>query len=181
MKTIHFDPKTMPAEAKRIFKLAFPSYNGKKFKLRGTEIINMASYWDGGSRDYYVVVRIDGATLTVPQQSAFDKPVAGVTEFSIPEGFAVVEHSIFCGKDMGLTLHVPPSRMAQLAPATVALTDEQRTVLRLTASYKSCFRREAAARNGISRERWAELVAELAELGMLRKNGSITPEGRNNA
>jgi hypothetical protein len=31
-------------------------------------------------------------------------------------GFAVVEHSIFCGKDVGLTVHIHAENSADLAP-----------------------------------------------------------------
>lgn len=181
MKTIHLDPKTMPEEARRLFRLGFPSYAGRTFKIRGVSgPVDLRSYWDGGSRDYYAVVRADGAALSVPTQSAYDRALAGAEAFTIPNGVVVVEHSIFCGKDAGLTLIVPMERLAHYLPATEGpgLTDEQAVVLHLTATLIPAARRE---RSGMTNERWAEVVAELAAMGLLRRNGAITPEGRNHA
>ena len=90
---------------------------------------------------------------------------------------AVVEHSIFCGKDMGLTLIVPSGRLSALLPSPKhELTDDQRKLLGIIGSYIPKVRREYAARAGID---FNSTVGELKELGLLRKNGSITPEGRN--
>lgn len=178
MKTIHLDPKTMPEEARRLFRLGFPSYAGRTFKIRGVSgPVDLRSYWDGGSRDYYAVVRADGAALSVPTQSAYDRALAGAEAFTIPNGVVVVEHSIFCGKDAGLTLIVPEERLAAFLPLPAqSLTDEQEVVLHLTATRIPAARRPES---GMTDARWAEVVASLVELGLLRRNGSITPEGRN--
>jgi hypothetical protein len=90
---------------KQITKAAFPEYRGRKFRLEYAERVNMASYWSGGSRDTFVVVRLsDCKALTVPPQSAFD-PHLGVDDYAIPAGFVVVCHSYFCGSDVGITIY----------------------------------------------------------------------------
>jgi len=180
MKTIHFDPSTMPEEARAIFAHAFPGYTGKKFKLRPVSgPVNVCSYWSGGSRDYYAIVS-QVEKFDVPQQSQFDQQLKGADSVTIPEGACIVQHSIFCGKDHGLTIIIPAERAAALLPAAGPdLTTDQLTVLGITARLKAFARRETAEREGINAERWAEIVDSLKPLGLLRSNGSITPAGRN--
>src|SRR5215467_1660620 len=93
----------------QIARAAFPGYTGNKFRLDITDRpINCASSWEGGSRDYFVFV--DLATMNssgqMPAQSAFDRKVEGLDHVTLPPNVACVEHSIFCGKDMGLTIHI---------------------------------------------------------------------------
>jgi hypothetical protein len=176
MKRIILDPKTMPNEARKLFRAGFPSYNGRKFKLVGHDgPMSVRSYWDGGSRDYYAFVRSDCVKLDVPAGSAFDN-VQGVDSVDIRAGCVIVEHSIFCGKDMGLTLHVPADRLDGFRPAAVPLSESQGIVLAIVAGRKSAYRKEAAERRGVDID--AEKPALIA-LGLLRKNGAITPAGRN--
>ena len=100
---------------KSICKAAFPSYNGRKFKvspLRTPEsTFSVASYWDGGSRDYFSFVALSDsmcASSEVPAQSAFDRPIAGADRVQLPKGIVCVRHSIFCGKDTGCTVICRP-------------------------------------------------------------------------
>ena len=53
----------------------------------------------------------------VPAQSAFDKPLSGVKEVTLPLGFACIKHSIFCGRDTGITIIVRPENAAKFLPA----------------------------------------------------------------
>jgi len=177
MKTLYLDHKGMPEEARKLFNQAFPGYSGRKFKIRGvSHAINMRSYWDGGSRNYFAVVSM-GGTFDMPVQSAYDPPVSGSDEFTIPPGMAVVEHSIFCGRDTGLTLIVPEERLSALLPGPATdITDDQRKILEIIASYIPKVRRDYAREAGIDFETVRD---ELIITGLLRKNGSITPEGRN--
>ena len=109
--------------AARLMKASFPDYRGRKYRIVVTEgPISLNSHWAGGSRDYFQVVRLaDGAAVTVPQNGSGFEP-ASVNQGLIPAlqerlpapGIAVVEHSIFCGKDIGLTLHVHPSNFDSL-------------------------------------------------------------------
>src|SRR5208282_4301670 len=58
----------------------------------------------------------------------------------LPAGIAMVVHSMFCGKDMGLTFHVHPDSAAKLLPAGgEPLTETQKLVLNATASLKSSY------------------------------------------
>ena len=181
MKTHHLNHNDMPEEAKRLFKVAFPSYAGRKFKIRAVSgSVNMRSSWGGGSRDYFKVVSFCGETFEMPAQSMFDQKVEGSDAFMIPEGMAVVQHSIFNGKDMGLTIIVPEQRVKGLLPAPkFELTNDQVKVLKIVGGYKSFARKDEAKFQGISLSRYEYLIEELKVMGLLRKNGSITPDGRN--
>jgi len=99
-----------------------PSIVGARFKLEVQSYpLNCASYWSGGSRSYFRFVRLsDGAvSRQMPAQSAFDKPVSGIDSVELPEGIACIEHIIFCGKDLGLRIHVNPANVAKLLPASL--------------------------------------------------------------
>jgi hypothetical protein len=99
-----------------------------------------------------------------------------------------VAHSIFCGKDMGLTVYVSPSQLAtsNLIPKPSEVSDDEGVVLKYTSHYKNTYGgqtnlrfKEATRSTDITVERWEAAKATLIERGLLRKNGSITPEGRN--
>jgi hypothetical protein len=77
--------------------------------------LNVASYWDGGSRDYFVFFCLTTSKVVpVPAQSAFDRPLGGADRVTLPDGIVCVERSYFCGKDVGITLHVNPANMPKL-------------------------------------------------------------------
>jgi hypothetical protein len=172
----------------RVIRAAFPDYNGNKCRVEFTESsVNMSSYWDGGTRSYFAIVRLsDCQVMSIPQQSAYDKQLRGVDSFDIPAGFVVVEHIIFCGKDMGLKIHARADGSNLLPEATTGLTELETRVLIATASRKSSYA-------GISDYRYSELKRKygytlqevnsaresLINKGMLTGNKSITVKGRN--
>lgn len=96
-------------DKKAIVKAAFPSYRGRKIKVseHAKNSVRTNSYWDGGSRDTFVVVTL--ATLRA-------RPIAGINPLNPPDnwrdatviepGTVIVEHSIFCGKDVGCRIHI---------------------------------------------------------------------------
>ena len=105
---------------KHIVQATHPTYRGRKFYLQASETVNVKSYWDGGSRDYFTFLRLaDMQTLAMPAQSAFDKQIAGAERAPVPSGFVCVERSIFMGKESGITLHVNPADMPRMLPASV--------------------------------------------------------------
>lgn len=115
----------MPSDVERLFRIAFPAYKGRKFKIMTQESVFMAdTYWDGGSRSEYVVIRlIDQVKLDVPDLiSGGFLPTAkaameALRSFQLPDGLTVIRHSIFCGKDTGLTMYVRPDNMGKFLPA----------------------------------------------------------------
>jgi len=96
-------------ELKAIARAAYPNYKGRMFRVRTSETVNCRSYWDGGSRNYYVFVRLaDKATLPMPaSHPVFDKVADSIERMPVPAGAVCVEHSIIQGKDLGLTFHYP--------------------------------------------------------------------------
>lgn len=176
-------------EAVKIALTAYPSYTGKKFQIEvSTFPIDVRSYWEGGSRDYYTFLRLDTlAVMPIPQQSAFDKQVVGADNALLVPGMVCVKHSIFCGKDMGITIYVHPENAPRLLPVnTVEITDYEKIVLIYIRNVKSSyggisnFRFYTANREkGITLEQWEAAKQSLITKGMLDKRGALTMEGKN--
>lgn len=175
-----------------IVRATFPTYRGRKFRVQVSDApINAASSWEGGSRDYFRFVNLAtfDATATMPAQSAFDRP-AGIGAVPMPAGFACVRHSIFCGKDTGLTIIVRPDNAAPLLPpapdAADALTIAEAAVLIATRSLKNSYggranirETEAVAEARITVADYQTARAALTRRGYLTLTGAITPAGRN--
>lgn len=170
---------------------AFPGYNGRKFKLIISDgPIDVRSYWDGGSRDYFRFINLENGKMSdnVPaQHPVFDQKIDGANKVKLPIGVACVKHSIFCGKDAGLSIHINPENAAKLLPNQEDITENEKTVLEYTSRYKNSYSgqtniryKEAKRDNKIdSQEKWDFAKQSLIEKGFLKKNGSITPKGRN--
>src|SRR3990167_10052114 len=95
---------------------SFPDYKGRKFRvLPRTGPLQMISYWEGGSRSYFVIIdMVRGRSMEVPQNGTmYDDPTIP-SHKDVPPGYVVVEHRIFCGKDLGLRFHVHPKDMPAL-------------------------------------------------------------------
>jgi len=185
----HSDPSPAVQQAIRLCKTAYPSYSGRKFSVRVTDrALNLRSSWDGGSRDYYTLIDLaTGRTSPrLPDQSAFDRPVQGLDAVTLPLNAAVVQHCIFRGKDLGLTLIVGPENATQFLPTQETLPDDQITVLTFTRRYQNTYGGrtnlryvEAHRSTGISQSNWTQAQQALVSSGHLRKNGSITAKGKN--
>ena len=179
------DPSAEPAIA--IMTRAFPSYAGKKFSIRTVSgTVNCASSWGGGSRSYFRLVALDSPTMSrvVPAQSMFDRQIDGIDTVSIPIGGGIVQHTIFCGRDMGLSLLLAPENATSMLPESEPVTSAERAVLQATATYKNSYGGRTDIRfheSSLTREIWDAAQAALIARKLLRSNGSITPEGRNHA
>jgi hypothetical protein len=112
---------TNDPEVKALAKRAFPDYTGRKFRV---EVVNhsidVRSYWDGGSREYFKFVRLDGqkGEIVIPPQSAYDKTVNGADAVTLVPGLVCVSHIYFCGKDLGLCVYIHPDNAPKLLPVT---------------------------------------------------------------
>ena len=129
-------------EAVKIALTAYPGYTGKKFQIEVSSFpIDVRSYWEGGSRSYYTFLRLDTlAIMSIPQQSAFDKQVVGADSVNLIPGMVCVKHTIFCGKDAGITIYVHSDNAPRLLPVnTVEITDHEKVVLLYTRSLKSSY------------------------------------------
>lgn len=197
-KTIYLNK--LDATSARIVRAAFPSYQGKKFSIEIRDYpIDVRSYWDGGSRDYFTFVNLQTfETMAMPAQSGFDRQIQGSDSVSIPTGFACVQHSIFCGKDHGITIIVGPSNAALLISDNSAesLDADQTLVLLYTRNRKASYQGkdrcamaiddmkrdrewDASKPDPITRDRWNTAKDSLISAGYLNKAGAITPKGKN--
>lgn len=97
---------------------AFPEYTGRKFKVAISGTVGFHDLnWGGGTRNQFIAVPLvkDGQANSLPECPPWANPIEGQT-IAIPQGWAVIEHPIFCGHDMGVTIHVGTDDMAKLLP-----------------------------------------------------------------
>lgn len=196
--TLYINPNPqMKALAKRVFK-----YTGNKFEVVSAESIQCASYWDGGTRSYYAVVDGDTPRAIDPSHLLPDSPPAPTIHvvgecggmfqpiaptIAIGPNTVVIRHSIFCGRDMGITFYVNPARLPQYLPASsVELSRAEKIVLVATRSYKSSYAgdsmiryHEAFRQTGITLADWQNAQADCIAKGLLNKRGAITVSGKN--
>jgi len=148
--------------------------------------MDLTSYWDGGSRSYFQVLELaTGKAMGVPQNGTPFDNGRNFQNVEMPApGFAVVERSIFLGKESGLHLHLHPENAAKFLPAPTELTADGRIVLDYTATRKSSYagknrQQMANEDNGITLERWNVASDSLKSKGLLNKSGAITVAGKN--
>jgi hypothetical protein len=176
---------------RQIISAAYPDYKGKKVSLHPTENpINVKSYWDGGTRSYFVFVRLDNmlASGEVPAQSMFDRQIIGAEAVKLPAGVVCVERHYY-GNSESITIHCPAESVNGLAlPAPVQVSRDEEIVLTATRSLKSSYAgipnyrfHEARRDTGITLEQWETAKAGLISRGLLDKRGALTIAGRNAA
>ena len=178
MATLHISPTPeLSALAKKAF-----GYTGRTFKVTATEAFTLLYYVDpdnGGSWSDYAIVRGDKC------ESVQDGTGATIT---LNASTMLLQHSYFCGRDMGITIYCHPALFPQLLPAgeAQALTIEQKIVLAATRSYKSYYAgdnqirfHQARRQTGITLADWERSKAECQGLGLLDKRGAITLAGKN--
>lgn len=172
-------------EVKRIAMAAFPDYKGRTFRVETfSGPMRLDSNWEGGSRSYYVILDLVSLRhATIPENGTpFSNggKIERITE--LPLNCAVVEHCLFCGKDLGIRIYVSEANLTKMLPAPVELTRDQKIVLVATRSLKSFARfEEARSWTGIGKLAYDQAKAELIARGLLKSNGAITDEGRNAA
>lgn len=182
--TIHLDASQVPASLRG-------SYTGRAFKAEVSDSCYLpatAGLWDGGSRESYFALNLaTGERKAASFQSLSPMGAdaaarqASAGKVTIPEGFAIVRHSVYMGRDMGLTFYIRPENASALLPVADELPEESQIFLAIVATYKSAYRAEYWARKGIDATRAAELKAALAAGGYLTAAGAITVKGRNAA
>jgi hypothetical protein len=110
------------ADVAAIVSATFPDYRGRKIKVLATESETIHDLnWSGGSRSEYRSCTLRGQYIGGADRYNQQAPWANQGEgksVPIPPGAVLVRHSIFCGKDVGLTIYVNPADMPKLLPAT---------------------------------------------------------------
>jgi hypothetical protein len=196
--TIYLDKSAVPAALRG-------SYTGTKFEVEVCTSVHIpmtAGLWDGGSRDTYTAIRtVDGSTVTLSDSIHAPWDAARRSQdVTLTPGICVVEHRIFCGKDMGLRFYLHPVDAAPLLPAPAQeMTACEQLVLNYTVSRKSSYMgkdRYAMARDDLrygyvpegaprpvmpSRGDWDAAKTALIARGLLNKAGAITTLGKNQA
>jgi hypothetical protein len=171
------------------------AYQGKQFKAKVCTEMTIpadAGLWSDGSRDVYTAVSFDtGKSVRFPGQNEAPWGNRQDRVVTLEPGFAVVQHTIFRGKDFGLTFYLHPDNAAKLLPAPAAeISELERFVLNAAASYKSSYggkdRYQMAADNARwskkpvpTRQDYDSAKQSLISKGLLNKVGAITVSGRN--
>jgi hypothetical protein len=103
-----------------IIKATFPDYRGRKIVVKPKSSISVCHAdlnWSGGSRYQYRACSLSGqptGSLDRHNASAPWEKAPGSTSIQIPLRHCIVEHVIFCGKDLGLRIYVRPEDMPRL-------------------------------------------------------------------
>lgn len=114
--------KVKRADVKSLITATFPEYTGRKLRVEARESITLYDLnYSGGTRNQYRVCALDGGKKIgsadrFNQIAPWANPAEGQT-IQIPEGAVIVEHSMFCGQDAGLTFYVNPANMPSLLTA----------------------------------------------------------------
>ena len=191
---IHLDPVLVPHSLRG-------NYSGRKFKAIVCETVTIpadAGLWDGGSRDIYYAARLFETVdlCRIPgQETAPWNGARRDTVVTLQPGQVIVQHSHFCGSDMGLTFYVHPQSATRFLPAPVELSPYERLILTATSSLKSSYggrdryenaQGEYHCRKAMgdtatypSRAEWDEAKSALVSKGYLNKAGAITVSGKN--
>jgi hypothetical protein len=105
------DIKVTKRAVKPIVDATFPDYRGRKFRVSFTKTVTFYdTNWGGGTRNTYRAVRMDGGQANeLPSFWPWANPVEGQT-VELPADVVVVEHTIYCGQDLGLRFYAHPSR-----------------------------------------------------------------------
>lgn len=114
--------KVSRRDIERLVTATFPEYKGRKFSIRPKEKIQLSDLnWSGGTRSEYKACTLDGqwlgSTECYAQMWPGDNKAEGMI-IPIPSGVCVIEHCIFCGKDLGIRIYVNPVDMTKLLPRT---------------------------------------------------------------
>jgi hypothetical protein len=195
-QAIFLEPNQVPAAIRG-------AYAGKKYRAVIADSVFIPSHaglWDSGSRTTFEAIHLETGerrpasdNMSAPWDSSRQD-----ARVELKDGFAIVSHSVFCGKDMGLTIYVRPENAAAMLPAPVELAPVAKLILKYTKERKSSYmgrdRYDMAADDmryggsaikalGVetmpSRDEWNAAKNSLIAAGFLNKAGAITTKGKN--
>lgn len=185
MKTIYLEKKQVPSNLQNLF-----GYRGNKFKYVVTDSVSIINtQWDGGSRNSYMLINLSTMETKKLVDYAFQHNQGAMPDVELQPNTMVVKRIIFQGKDLGLCFYVHPDNKINFLTDNSAdkLTLNDKIVLQFTRSLKSSYggvknyRYDQARRcyKDLTLEAWNEAKQRMIDAGYLRKNGAITPAGRN--
>ena len=92
---------------KKIKNACFPDYKGRKFRVSTHIPKTLDSYWDGGSKEEYAFFDVaNGKVLHVSTNHPMFEADNPRNLSQLPLGVILVNHTYFCGHDLGLTFYV---------------------------------------------------------------------------
>lgn len=93
-------------------------YNGRKIRASLGSVPNqLDSYWDCGSKDTYYFYHLDQQKLfKVDSNHPFFEVGKPRQLNQLPNRILLIEHSIFCGKDLGLKIYSNVSDRGSFLP-----------------------------------------------------------------
>jgi hypothetical protein len=188
MKTIYLD--RLDPFLEKIKNLTFPGYHGKKFKLHivsNDYKTRLDNYWDGGSRTYSAIVDILNEKIQVPTNDTSNPfKQAAHQDYLLPDNCILIQHDIFCGKDMGLSFNIKEMNATKFLPKEESIQDDEKIVLSFTSGLKPCYAGisnyrfyEATRSTKITLDMWELAKTSCIEKKWLNKAGAITVFGRN--
>ena len=75
------------------------------------------TFWDGGSKNTYKAVQLEsGNTANLITGSSPWTAISEGKSIQLEPGIAIVEQSVFCGKDMPLRVYIHPDNAVPLLP-----------------------------------------------------------------
>ena len=169
-----------------IFRNAGIQTKEARLETRDGELSLGHTYWDGGTRHTYRLIRLDnGQPADIPH---VDPPQFGGPSrqtLKMTEGIAVIEE-FYTGYRTITKIYIHPNNAAKLLPAPVELTDDEKTVLLYTAGYKPSYAgiadyrfHNARQKTAITRDRWDAAKISCINRKLLNRAGAITVDGRN--
>jgi|SRR3990167_758128 len=103
--------KLSKAQVRGILKATFPDYKGRKFSIEFRyQLTFYDTNWSGGTRNEYAFIRADGRQAMLNAPPPWINHYEGQT-VGIPQDIIIVQHSMFCGQDCGITLYANPCNM----------------------------------------------------------------------
>jgi hypothetical protein len=99
-------------EIKWLTEQAFSSRKRYVKIVIGERVSFQNTFWDGGSKNTYRAVRLDGTGIAslITGSSPWTAIAEGTTA-ALEPGIAIVEESVFCGKTMSLRVYLHPANV----------------------------------------------------------------------
>lgn len=170
---------------------AFPEYTGRKFRYEiCNKSMDLVSYWSGGSCNYYKIIDLtNDRILEIPQNGSGFERIKPLNNIQAPApGFVVVKHSIFCGKDCGLTIYIHPENVNPelIDEPKIELSNDELIVLLSISMFKNSYAGEknirikmAVRETKINPQKYIDTLKSLQRRGFISKSGGLTKLGKN--
>lgn len=106
---------------KAVISATYPEWKGRKVFVKAATSYQLSNYWSEGSRDFVQAYNLTTGVAAHPSGTSctpFNQDAH--LRIDIPEGVLLVEHSIFCGKDGGVTIYVNPENLVKFLPVAAS-------------------------------------------------------------